>query len=52
MARRRDHQDMADAFYAGHWPHASVAARRLGGRWNDVLAAVGFDEREFGAQDG
>lgn len=52
MARPRGRQDMANAFYAGHWPHASVAARRFGGRWNDVLAAAGFAEREPGAQDG
>lgn len=51
MANRRGRADMAQAFYAGHWPHASVAARRMGGRWGDVLIAAGFAEREPGAHD-
>jgi len=46
MARRRGRGDVAEAFYRGRWPHASVAARRCGG-WSEVLAAAGYPERRM-----
>jgi len=49
MAKRRGRPDMADEFYGGVWPPASVACRRTGGSWNELVAAAGFDPRAPGA---
>lgn len=50
MAVRRDRPDMAEEFYRGDWPDASVAARAFGGRWADALRAAGFQARDSGGQ--
>lgn len=53
QARRRGRHDRVQSFYAGLWPHASVATRACApperpGRWNDVLEAAGFPARASG----
>jgi hypothetical protein len=48
MARRRGRAEVAEAFYAGDWPDSSVASRRFGGRWTDVLTAAGCPARAPG----
>jgi len=42
--------DMAEDFYRGDWPDASVAARAFGGRWADALRSAGFQPRDSGRQ--
>lgn len=49
MARRRGRADLAEAFYRGEWPHASVAIARYGS-WSHVLIAAGFQPRAPGGR--
>ena len=49
MARGRGRADIAEAFYRGQWPHASVAIARHGS-WSEALTAAGFQPRPPGGQ--
>jgi hypothetical protein len=52
MARTHGRADLVERFYAdGCWPHYGSVQQRFG-RWNDAIAAAGFDPMPTGRRPG